>query len=240
VFSGPIEDRKVAVDALECTFEVFRDGYVTPYEEVEGSSTPERALAYFIRAVRPIAREGYEVLRQTPDRVVYSYALDGKVLAAVVIDNDQNPGTYLDGWGPGRYAWCDPAEFPAALDGNHDVQVWTDRAGNRVPTTRVKSYAGPLDCGMQSTTMLYLGGDEGPAYLRDPKGRIVHIRKHGKKPPALVRGPYRANAKLPRAARDSGFRRDGKALWLTPDAAYVVTDSQVEQWPRMTKAAVCL
>jgi hypothetical protein len=46
--------------------------------------------------------------------------------------------------------------------------------------------------------------------------------------------PYQATATLPGEARDSGFGRNGAALWLTDDVVYFVTPQNVELWPRAT------
>jgi hypothetical protein len=50
--------------------------------------------------------------------------------------------------------------------------------------------------------------------------------------------PYRAGVSVPGNARDTGYRRNGVALWLTDDAAYVVGPT-VERWPRVPEGIGC-
>ncbi len=68
---------------------------------------------------------------------------------------------------------------------------------------------------------------------------LTKLHPYGKKQPAYVLGPYRPDTKLPKSAKDSGYRRDGMALYFTPDAAYVRYPDHVEAWPRTTRGWGC-
>jgi len=60
----------------------------------------------------------------------------------------------------------------------------------------------------------------------------------------LLRTTYDGDANLPKGATDTGFRRDGRELWVGPRrvAAYLVSgeDPQdVERWPAAKKSIAC-
>jgi hypothetical protein len=50
---------------------------------------------------------------------------------------------------------------------------------------------------------------------------------------------FAADATLPPEARDTGSRREGSALWIAPDAAYVVGTAGTERWPRAESMVGC-
>ena len=84
-----------------------------------------------------------------------------------------------------------------------------------MPTTRVQSFAGPEHCDWQDITFLQVGGwRAGQQYLRDVDGALARS----------TRTSYAEQVRLPEDANDSGWRNDGRALWLVPDrsAAYLV------------------
>lgn len=111
--------------------------------------------------------------------------------------------------------------------------MWTGRDGERVPTTVVSSSDGPAHCDWQDIVFLGVGEwSDGQQYLRDTDGELS----------GFLRTTYAEGVPLPRAATDSGWRRDGRELWLTPDAAYLVAvdDPQdVERWPRTAEQVGC-
>jgi hypothetical protein len=124
------------------------------------------------------------------------------------------------GWGITSWAVCDPSELPATITDTWRIEVWERRDGSRVPTGRVSSYRGPEHCDWQDVLILELGGR---TYLRDPEGKLAD----------LARGAFLADTVLPDEARDTGYRRDGLALWAEPSgqAVYAVDGDRVERWP---------
>jgi hypothetical protein len=52
--------------------------------------------------------------------------------------------------------------------------------------------------------------------------------------------PYAAHAKVAAGARDSGYQRGGRELWVTIGAAYVATPGgDAERWPAPSDQLSC-
>ena len=209
--------RGAAAGALECAGE--------PSLNYSGGNVPHRsakkALETFTgRQWSGVPRAGYRIEREEAGRVLYSYDVDGRTKVAIIVSNAERPG-YGGGWHVESQASCDAAEWPDDVTDALGFDVWTDKDGVRVPTSKVQSSKGPEHCDWQSVTFLYLGRQQ---YLRDPKGAISHAR---------YKSSYDAAATLPGDAEDTGFRLDGKSLWLAADesAAYVGAGPTVERWP---------
>lgn len=132
-------------------------------------------------------------------------------------------GWYLESW-----ARCDLAELPPAVADEAGVQVWTDAAGRRMDTSRVKSYAGARHCNWEHMTILVLN-DRNP---ERPPAR-VYVANAGPDLQEYVAEPYDADVALPATAIDTGYHRAGRHLWLAADRrrAYVGTPDRVELWP---------
>jgi hypothetical protein len=81
-------------------------------------------------------------------------------------------------------------------------------------------------------TFLHLddGGRRARSYVEDPEKELR---------PYLA-GPYRVGVPLPGDARDTGWERRGRHLWLSADGdhAYVGTPDSVATWPRLTSGCV--
>lgn len=163
-------------------------------------------------------------MRTTKDRALYSYDVAGRTRSAVSFVEE--PWDSERGWWRTESsASCDAAEFPASDDKLRRLEIWTDRDGDRVDSRRIVSYRGSEFCGEKDVRFLSLGESPGAGlYLRDPGGVLTRRTPRG----------YLASTKLPGVAVDSGFRRGGAELWLTDDAAYLVTADTVERWPAMS------
>lgn len=213
-----------AVAALECT------GSPTSYGPGHDTKTSAAAaLADFVDDEgTSLPSDGYRIEREEAGRVLYSYDVEGRTKVAIIISNSPREG-FESGWHVESQAGCDPAEFPDAASDALGVGVWTDKDGVRVPTSKVQSSKGPEHCNWQSVTFLYLGRQQ---YLRDPNGAISHAQYKASFDPA---------AALPADAKDTGFRLDGKSLWLAADesAAYVGTGTTVERWPAPVDMVGC-
>ncbi|WP_225825784.1 hypothetical protein [Streptomyces naphthomycinicus] len=214
--------------ALECDGEIFDGSGPDAWSTSDGGGTPEEGLArYFDMAKPDLPDHGYRVERRERERVLYSYDIGGRTKVAVVVAEDQKD---RPGWGPETDASCDPAEFPESFTAATGWQVWSDRAGRRVPVSRLDSSSGSEHCGWQSADFLRL---DGRTYARDPD---AVLGREG-----LLRAPYRDGVRMPADARDTGYHRHGRRLWLTHDrrTAYVRTAAGVEAWPLLKKSAGC-
>ena len=174
-------------------------------------------------AVEETARQGREVL--------FTWREGESRLGAFVVHDDVE-GTDGDrGWGVYSYAYCDPSEWPPELSEAAGFQVWSNADGDRVPTSLVHSAPGPEHCDWQDTTFLYLGseGRDG-IFLGHPSPDLAD----------LVRTTYAEHASLPGGATDTGYAWDGRELWVTPDAAYLVgPDGDAERWPAEKEPIGC-
>ena len=200
------------------------------YSEGATADSPQEALSV-ARSERGFdgVQDGLKVAAQTDDRVLYVVEVDGVVKQAVIVhDGPATEGAGGPGWYVESWARCDLAELPRSYTDSIGVQLWTDAAGATAPSRKVLSYVGPEHCDWQSMTFLEL---RDRLYVRhlDPEYAKYFV------------GPYRAEATLPADAEDTGFRRDGKRLWLSADGdwAYVGTPDSVEAWPSSRKPFGC-
>ncbi|MFE0388272.1 hypothetical protein ACFW1F_29910 [Streptomyces bungoensis] len=217
-----------AGQALECDGEIFDGSGPDGWSEADGGDTPEEGLDLHFDMFEPQEPDhGYRAEREEADRVLYSYDVGGRTKVAVVVARNQKD---RPGWGPETSASCDPAEFPARVTDSLGWEIWQDADGGRVPVRRLSSSPGPEHCGRQSAHFLTLDGRE---YARDPDDALGRD--------GLLRAPYRGDVRMPADARDTGYHRGGRHLWLTPDreTAYVRTARGVEAWPRTKDEVGC-
>lgn len=55
----------------------------------------------------------------------------------------------------------------------------------------------------------------------------------------MLRSTYDEDATLPHEASNTGYRRDGRELWVTRDAAYLVTGSGTQRRPAFREGIGC-
>ncbi|MFE9443693.1 hypothetical protein ACFYO2_33020 [Streptomyces sp. NPDC006602] len=218
--------------ALECDGEVYSGGQGETWGKGDGGATPEEGLKLYFDIEQPeVPRSGYRLEREEDGRVLYSYDVEGRTKVAVVVAKDQK---HRPGWGPETVASCDPAELPASFTDSVNREIWTDRQGKRLPTTTIRSHAGPEHCDWQSAHFLSLGrgGDE-RQYVRDPESVFETDS---------LTTPYDGDVRMPEDARDTGYRLDERELWLTDDrsTAYVRTPDGVEAWPMTKRPVACM
>lgn len=122
---------------------------------------------------------------------------------------------------------------PRGASGRGDGRPEHRRLGGRfrpaAPVKRVRSYQGPEHCSWTDITFLLIGPDW---YVRDPAGEF----------PELLRGTFDGDATLPEEATSTGWRRDGRELWLADNAAYLVAVDDrrdVERWPAAREPILC-
>lgn len=144
--------------------------------------------------------------------MLYTYEVDRRVKQAMIVHRgkavDGGTGWYVESW-----ARCDWAELPAALGDALGLEVWTDPSGRRVATGRVVSSRGPEHCDWQDMTFLSIdGGDlaDGQTYVEHPHTELY---------PDHFAVPYDRSTDLPSDARDTGYERDGRHLWVAPTEA---------------------
>ena len=94
---------------------------------------------------------------------------------------------------------------------------------------------GSAHCDLHDDSFLTVRDDASPAgYVRDDDGEFAD----------LTRTSWSDTATLPPDAEDTGYRREGRELWLVPDgeAAYLVDaddPSDVERWPAFEEPIGC-
>jgi hypothetical protein len=226
--------------ALECEGEPFSGGggdYVDGGAESVQDS-PEEALSNFLeKAAGRLPDDGYLVERDDGERVLLSYDVgDETKIALIAADGipDYNDDT---GWGIDSWSQCDPAELPENVSAALGYDVWEDASGEPVPVSEVRAERGPEHCDWQDITFLSLGPDDGDVatYLRDAKGQLAR----------WTTTTYDGAAALPNDATATGFRKDGRELWLgtRPAAAYLLSvdhPSDVERWPAAKESLGCV
>lgn len=227
--------------ALECSLAPYAGGggdYTDGLERAQDS--PARALQnWFDEELfwQPLPRSGYRVEREDDERVLLSYDVDGRTVAAFTIAKGIRDWDDSTGWGVESWAVCDPAELPADIAEAANLGVWTDSSGDRVSVAEIRSYRGPEHCDWQDITFLELGPEDSAAentYLRDVEGELA----------ASTRTSFASGIQLPNDATDTGFRHGGQELWLVPNdqAAYLVrTDDpdDIERWPAAKRGISC-
>ncbi|MDQ3973454.1 MAG: hypothetical protein M3276_03825 [Actinomycetota bacterium] len=159
-----------------------------------------------------LPRDGYEVAAAQGPWVLFSYQVDGgtKVAAIVARAGPETDTEAQAGWAIETFATCDPSEYAASADSEIATRVWTDRQGNRLPTSTITSFRGHEHCDWQSVTFLHLGdGQAARQYVRDPQGVLER--------PGLVQ-PFDGNATLPGDAIDTGYVKPGARCGCRPTA----------------------
>ena len=239
-YTGPLS-AKAAVDALECAgrtpFFRMTGAYDDGLATVESSA--EAAFDNYIEKSgigfnAPL--EGYHVERTDGGHALLSYDVGDRTKVSVVVADGIRDFNGDVGWGMVSFAQCDPAELPAAVTDDLGIGVWEDASGRRLPVTRVHSYQGPEHCSWTGITFLLIGPDYDRAdwYVRDATGEF----------PELLRGTFDGDTTLPEDATSTGWRRDGRQLWLAHDqaAAYLVDvddPDDVERWPAAREPILC-
>jgi len=231
-YDGPMRAGK----ALECDGRPYAHGagdYGGGLEEVQDDATS--ALEDYFDSEGWHGRwpdDGYRVERETDDRVLLSWDVDQRTKVAFVLADDITDYLGHRGWGVETWAQCNVAELSEDELDDLGVQIWQDANGHRVPTTEVTSFQGADHCDWQDITFVMLGGErKGRQFLRDVDGELAD----------LTRTTYDGSATLPDDARDTGFQREGRELWVAKDAAYLVKlsdPSDVERWPAPSRGPI--
>lgn len=229
--------------AVECATEVVGWQAPSPYDaKVFGD--PVDALGHGGASGQRGTPTGYQVMRQEPDTMLVGRSHDGAIRQAVVLHRGRNfqgrRGWYVESW-----ARCDWSELPPQAARAWGIGVWTDRAGARQDTAEINSWSGPAHCDWQSMTFLHLNGG-GVAIetgdLRDPADGATYIAHLFPEYAEYGAMPAADDVAVPEGAIDTGYRSDGRTLWLATDrrAAYVGRDrDHAERWPLMIQDLAC-
>ena len=181
----------------------------------------------------------YVVVARNRSRALVTYEVDREAKVAFVVENGVTDWDGNVGWGVTSYATCDLAEMPPEIADDAGVDVWTDATGARVATS-----ADPL---LRRAGALRLAGHRLPR-----PGRVAARASStcATSTVTLARSTHTSYAEqvpLPEDATDSGWRRDGRALWLVPDrsAAYLVdlgdrAGAVAERWSGAKEPIGCM
>ncbi len=209
----PADRAGAAATFVECTYPLGNGGWSSDFGPPPGGSTPENGLEAFLgTGLFGLPHDGYLPAGRDDQRRLFTYSVERVPKVAVIISDE------ADGWRAETFATCDPAEYDPSRDG--PVGVWTDREGQRVPTSTIMSLQGAEHCGWESVTYLLF---EDRQYIGDPEG-VMDVP---------FAAPFSADTQLPSDAEDTGYQRAGSRLYLSADSivAYLVSDDHVEAWP---------
>jgi hypothetical protein len=238
-YDGPLR-AAAAVGALECEGKApYDDGpgvYDDGLAKVQGSA--EKALDNYMSESGlsfSTPSEGYAVERDQDGLVLFSYDVDGRTKVAIFAADDVRDWNRDEGWGVRAWAQCDPSEFPSGVTDDLNIGVWQDDSGQRVPISRIQSFQGAEHCSWEHITFLRLGPErKADWYVKDARGELRE----------LLHTTFSNDAKLPADATDTGFRRDGRQLWVgrAEHAAYLVSvdaSDDVQRWPQAKRRIGC-
>lgn len=228
---NPLVRAGAAGRVIECSGDPYSGSTGSNWGVPQGLASPAEALQAFIRdeAGSQIPEAGYRLERERQDRVLFTYHVSGETKVAVIVVENSDGTSGEDGWSMETFAQCDPAELPAAVTDDLDIDVWVNEQGKRVPVTVISSGQGPEHCDWDSATFLDLRGD---TFVKDPKGVL---------PSEYLNGTFVPDTSLPADASDTGYHLDAQQLWVDADgsAAFIVTEQGVERWPAADEDLGC-
>jgi hypothetical protein len=224
-----------AREALDCPGRPWSQGagnYDTGPEDVQDDARKavddwlheEGALLPDDIDVEEAGRQGREVL--------FTWSEGRDRLGALVAHEGMDGLDDHTGWGVASYAFCDPAFWPEPLAEDAGYLVWSNADGDRVQTAFVYSMPPTAEgCfGPEATVLVH--GHEG----RDG----TYVGRPGPGMARFLRATYADRAAVPAGAADTGYRRDGRELWVTDQAAYLVRpDGDAERWPAVKPGVGC-
>lgn len=227
----PAVSAGAASDHLDCRHGTWLGIAALDFGYSQSAADPDQALELFVNdELFALPRSGFVAAGQDQNRRLYTYSADGSVKVSIVVaDSAKLALDAPDGWVVEALASCDPAEFDPSIDDRLGWEVWLDAGGNRLPSSVVRTFSGPEHCDWEAATYLWL---EDRTYIADPKGVLGDIG---------AASEFDEDADLPTDATDTGYRRDGREIWLSNDStvAYVTKDDDIEAWPMATNLPGC-
>ena len=111
---------------------------------------------------------------------------------------------------------------------------WTTREGCPVRLDVIMTRQGADACGGERVADILMGWPLGESHARHRPSRIFVRDPNGVVADRQTSAAVDADAELPEDAVDTGYRQDGRALWMRPDDGsfvYLVSGDRVEAWP---------
>ena len=223
-------------DALTCDGRVYATRQRVPGAQAMWEPTPETALQSGLLVGEQwwLETDAVRVAARTESRVLFVHDVETRARFAALLERGRGGNAGV--WRLSAWAMCDPSELTGDNADRLGYGVWLDAGGDAVPTSRVMTLRGPEHCGWEDVTFVEVNRTSTRLrqFVYDPEGEL----------PGLLHTTYDAHAQLPGAARDTGWRRGGLALWLHDggDAAYLVNladPADVQRWPRATRTIGC-
>jgi hypothetical protein len=223
-------------DALTCDGRVYATRQTVPGGLAMLEPTPEAALQAGLLLDEQwwLETDAVRVAARTESRVLFVHDVDARARFAALVDRGRDgeaPAWRLSAW-----AMCDPSELTGDNSDRLGYGVWLDAGGDAAPTSLVMTVRGPEHCGWEDVTFIEVNrtSTRPRQFVYAPEGELAD----------LLRTTYDAHAHLPGAARDTGWRRGGLALWLHRggDAAYLVNladPTDVQRWPKSKRTIGC-
>lgn len=187
-----------------------------------GGATAREALTQFLgpsNMYASLPTAGFHELHADGHWASFGHVVDGRAKAIIVLTDRTQ---FVPGWSVVGLRACDAAEFDPTVPLTFPVTIWTDAAGTRVSTERIRSAPGPDHCSWDSAIWLHVGTE---LFFRDPAGVMSE----------WTTTTFAADARLPASAVDRGYRSGDMELWIEPGGdAYLVQPGRIERWPRST------
>ena len=233
--------------AVRCDGPVVGTTRGAPYDGEDTGTTPEAALEAGRRWARwSGAQTGFSFAREADGRRLYLLEVDGVAKQALILRH--GPALKGDGsrrtvlrWWLESWARCDFAELPDSVARENGLQLWTGVDGKRQTTSAVVSFDFSGGC-FPNMTALDIGG---PVHgSRNDERRIPTEYVRNPDPDlrsSYFTAPYLAHVAVPADARDTGYERAGRHLWIAEDRgyAYVGSATDAEAWPRAKRPIRC-
>jgi hypothetical protein len=227
-----------AARALECDTDSYDGGgasYSSGLASVQDTATEALENYFAEEPFLTLPDRGYRIEREDDGHTLFSYDVQGRTKIAFIAADHVRDFNDDRGWGIEAWAECDPAELPNAVTDAMGVQVWQDRTGRRAPVAKIRSRQGSEHCDWQDITFLSMGPEgDGTQFLRDTRGELREF----------LRTTFDAHATLPDDAKDTGYQRSDRHLWIDRRgiAVYLVAVSNpgnVERWPATKERVAC-
>ena len=224
-------------DVLGCDGRVYASQQVPRRERGFPQDTAAGAVQSGLYAIDQwwVPTDAFHVAYRKQDRQILTFDAGGRSRLAALVQSVRSPRS--GGWWLTAWAMCAPSELIGTQGDRLAYGVWLDTRGRPVPTSIVMTVRGAERCDQEDLTFVRL-------YRSQPDRRRVYVGDHAGKLADRLLTTYSAHARLPGDARDSGWRRGGRALWLRPhgDAAYLVNladPGDVQRWPLARRYVGC-
>lgn len=219
---------------LDCDGPMNQIGEEVPADVGPGDPvpTPGGALGNLLRLglYAWLPASGFEAPLVEGHWAQHRYLVDAKVKAIAISTNEYPEMPDPPGWDIVGLRACDASEFDPDDGLSDGTTIWLDATGDRVPTDRIFSRAGPGHCGWEGVTFLQIGDE---LYLRDPEGLLA----------GQTALPFKAVDALPAEAVDTDLHTATLRLFRVADPRVIYAryeDGTVERWGRALDQIGCM